>query len=347
VLDAGSNLNLSCTSYPDDSAVSGVAEAPPDASPISPVVVTSGPVTPPPTTPSPTTPSPTTPSPTPQPGFALTGPYELYCPETPVGNIALNDVTTTASIPTVLAVGQSFEASDFQTQLSLPASITAAAAALGNSAIVGTAVINVDAEGASPATVSAGDIAIDVPIPNPVPDNGLALNLPSPPGTVGPFTATGGGVTLSLDPTVQLTLVISGANLNLTCEPYPNDSASTGIVEGAPDASPISPVIAIQSGDGLPSTIPPTTTDPAPGPSTTVHPSTGVGTGSSDPSTGDPSSHTVVVANSSSLAFTGLGDVAQWVAIGGGALILVGFVLLVMTDTPRRILYRISRRARA
>ena len=32
------------------------------------------------------------------PAFADSAPYELYCPGTPVGNIALNDVTTTGSI---------------------------------------------------------------------------------------------------------------------------------------------------------------------------------------------------------------------------------------------------------
>jgi hypothetical protein len=35
--------------------------------------------------------------------------------------------------------------------------------------------------------------------------------------------------------------------------------------------------------------------------------------------------------------------VAQWLAVVGGALIILGFVLLVMVDTPRRVLYRLAR----
>ncbi len=39
-------------------------------------------------------------------------------------------------------------------------------------------------------------------------------------------------------------------------------------------------------------------------------------------------------ASSRALAFTGVGGVAQWLAVAGGALIIVGFVLLAMVDTP-------------
>ncbi len=377
---SGSNLNLSCTAYPDDSAPTGITEAPPDASPISPVIVTAGQVTPPPPT-------------------GTTGPYELYCPGTPVGNIVLNNVTTTGSIPSSLSAGQSFELSGFQTNLNLPTSIVAAAAALGNSAIVGDAVVKVDAVGADPATVSSGELDIDAPIPSPVPSSGLALNVPSPPGTVGPFTPTGGTVTLTVDPAVSLALNVSGSTLNLTCKPYPNNSEASGIVTRAPTASGASPVIATGSTDTtsttpptapptIPSTTPttilstaPSTTDATTTPptdpgassstSTTAYtgtitvtdPTTTAASGSStttDPgssttagaATGPGSSHVntptvpdpVVSANSGSLAFTGVGMVAQWAAVVGGALIIVGFVLLILVDTPRRILYRLTGR---
>ncbi len=206
-----------------------------------------GSVPPPPTT----TPGP---PPTIPPG-GTTGPYELYCPGTPVGNIALNGVTTTASIPTGLSAGQTFNASNFQTQVTIPSSIASAAAALGNTAISGTAVVKVDASGATPATISAGDIAINVPLPSPIPSTGITLNLPSTPGTVGPFTATGDAITLTLDPVVQLTLVVSGSDLGLTCKPYTNNSASTGITSSAPPGSPISPVIATEFSSSTPTTI--------------------------------------------------------------------------------------------
>ncbi len=530
---SGSNLDLRCTAYPDDSAPSGIAAGPPDASPISPVIVTAGPVT------IPTTPPPTT-SP---PGGQVTGPYELYCPGTPVGNIALNNVTTTASLPT-LSVGQSFEATGFQTQLNLPSSITSAAAALGNSAITGDAVVRVDATGATPASVSSGPIDINASIPSPVPTSGLTLDLPSPPGTVGPFTPTGGVVTLTVDPAISLTLVVSGSNLNLTCTPYANNAAPTGIVATAPRGPKASPVIAtgstsgstcppgascpvpvtttppsepppsttpstspdvsavtqafqtlfdpastvaervgvIENGSslqtaltdatnssfaanltgvkiddvtfpddsgctsagvhtpcskvlfdilgpgagtllpgtigyavsvngtwlvssatacsllelfwqaagmagtppGCPAVLPPTTpttvtgegpattTTQGPGgdnsessPTTTTAAATSgppttkpassttvgaaTGAGSSHTSTGDPTTapDPVVQASSNSLAFTGVGVIAQWLAVAGGVLMLIGFALLVMADTPRRLIYRLAHRGTA
>jgi hypothetical protein len=53
----------------------------------------------------------------------------------------------------------------------------------------------------------------------------------------------------------------------------------------------------------------------------------------------------VVQADSGSLAFTGLGSIAQWLAVVGGALMLVGFVLLTMVDAPRRARHRLARMA--
>ncbi len=280
---SGSNLNLSCTAYPDDSAPTGIATTAPDTSPFSPVIVTAGQSTTPPTVP-PTVP-PTTPVTVPPGG--LTGPYELYCPGTPVGNIALNDVTTSASIPASLSSGQSFSATDFQTQVSLPSSIVSAAAALGNSAITGSAVVHVDAVGATPASVSSGELAIDAPIPSPVPSSGLVLELPSPPGTVGPFTASGDTVTLAIDPAVSLALVVSGSTLTLTCKPFPNDSAPTGIVSSAPTGPAIAPVIATSA--TTETTPPPTITGTIP-PATT--PTTEPGTTPTTEPSGDSSAIT-------------------------------------------------------
>ena len=33
---------------------------------------------------------------------------------------------------------------------------------------------------------------------------------------------------------------------------------------------------------------------------------------------------------------------AQWAAIVGGALMILGFALLIMVDTPRRLMYRLA-----
>jgi hypothetical protein len=246
LLDAGSNINLSCTAYPDDSAPSGIDPGLPDTSPISPVIVTAGVTTTPTTGPGGTVP-PTQP-----------GPYELYCPGTPVGNIVLNNVTTSGTIsPATPSAGTQFDLTGYTSAVDLPTSIVSAAAALGNSAITGTAVTKVDATGATPASISSGELAINAPIPSPVPSSGLTLNLPASPATLGPFTATGGAITLTVDPAISLALDVSGSTLNLTCTPYSNNAAATGIVSEAPIGSPISPVIATVPGTGI--SVPPTT----------------------------------------------------------------------------------------
>lgn len=139
------------------------------------------------------------------PAFADTPAYELYCPGTPVGNIVLNGVVTTGTItPVSPSAGQQFNLTNYQSTVSLPSSIVSAAAALGNSAIVGTAQLSVDDTGATPATMAAPVITIDVPIPSPVPATGLELILPSTAGTVGPFTASGGAISLTVDPAIAV-----------------------------------------------------------------------------------------------------------------------------------------------
>ncbi|HTZ09656.1 MAG TPA: hypothetical protein VMB72_11315 [Acidimicrobiales bacterium] len=205
--------------------------------------------------------------------FADSAPYELYCPDTPVGNIALNDVETTGTItPASVTPGGQFSLDDFQSQVALPATIATAAAALGNSVIAGTATVAVDASGATPTTISSGTLVIDAPIPDPVPSTGLILTLPATPVTVGPFTAgSSGTVTLSVDPDVNLALDISGSTLTLTCTPYPNDSEPAGIVESAPSGPPTAPTIDLASigGAGTTTTSTPSTTSTSSTTSTT------------------------------------------------------------------------------
>ena len=265
---SGSNLNLTCTPYANNSDPTGIASSAPSGSPISPVIATANGGT----TPSTTTSEPGSTSTAPGSG---TSPYELYCPGTPVGNIVLNDVVTDGTItPASPASGQQFSLTGFQSVLNLPSLIVSAAAALGNSAITGTAVVKVDATGATPASLSAGTVSIDAPIPSPVPAAGLTLDLPSPPGTVGPFTATGGTVSLTVDRAINLTISVSGSNLNLTCTAYPDNTAPSGITSAAPSGSPASPVIATATSGGPP----PTTTSTSTSTSTTAtHTATAAG----------------------------------------------------------------------
>jgi len=252
------------------------------------------------------------------PAFANTSPYELYCPGTPVGNIVLNDAVTNGTItPASPASGQQFSLTNYQSVVSLPSSIVSAAAALGNSAIVGTAVLKVDATGATPAAVSAGNLPINAPIPSPVPAAGLTLNLPSAPGTVGPFTASGSTISLTVDPAISLSISVSGSNLNLTCSPYPNNTAPSGITSSAPSGAKASPVIATASagaGAAPATTAAPTVTTPAP--------------------------------TTSSLASTGPGPHLWLVAVIGFVVLYLGSVALALVERPQSLLRRALRLVR-
>ena len=112
-------FKMSCTAYPNDSiATSGSTGTPPAATPIRPIIATAS------ASGTPITTTTTTFQPGgPGPGNQTPGaPYELYCPSTPVGDIAINDVVTTGSItPTSLNEGDTFQVTDLQTQFSDPA----------------------------------------------------------------------------------------------------------------------------------------------------------------------------------------------------------------------------------
>ncbi len=259
------------------------------------------------------------------PAFADSSPYELYCPGTPVGNIALNGVVTTGTItPASPASGSTFNLTNYQSTVIIPSSIAGAAAALGNSSITGSATLKVDATGATPASVAAPPVTINAPIPSPVPATGVTLVLPATPGSVGPFTASGGAISLTVDPAVSLTLVVSGSNLTLTCTPYPNNSATTGIVSAAPTAAKASPVITSGTSGGAPTatTAAPTATTAAPT-ATTAAPAT----------------------KPSSLATTGPGPHLWVVAVIGFIVLYLGSVVLALVERPKSLLRRVLRMA--
>ena len=247
---SGAAIDLTCTAYPNDAVPTGITTTAPTASPISPVIATtsaSGTTTT-------TSGNTSTTSTTTEAGGGATGqtpPYELYCPGTPVGNIALNDVVTEGTIsPAVPVVGQQFEVTGYQTSVNLPAQIASAAQALGNTDLTGTARTTVDALGASPAAVSTSPSSFDVPIPSPVPSSGVTLTIPSPAGTVGPFTAEATTIGLQEDSNADITLEVSGNSLSLTCTAYANDSLPTGITSSSPSGSPISPALLTSTATG-------------------------------------------------------------------------------------------------
>lgn len=264
--------------------------------------------------------------------WADTPGFELYCPGTPVGNVVLNNVVVTGALSTASpGAGQQFTLGNFQVQANIPASLATAAQALGNTAVSGNATVTVDVSGATPASVSSGSLSFNSPLPpsgTQVPSSGISLSVPPSPGSVGPFTAAGGPITLTVDKSASLTLLVSGSPLNLTCTAYPNDTVPSGITSASPSGSPISPTVVTTGAGGA------TSSGSAGGaPAGTAASSSGAG-----PATAAGGSA------SGSLAFTGP-STGLYIAGGVGLLLVdLGYLLLTAVDRPRRLLFRAAGR---
>ncbi len=179
------------------------------------------------------------------PALADSSPYELYCPGSPVGNFVINDVVTSGTIsPLDPAPDSQLQLTGYITTVTFPVSIVSAAAALGNTAIAGTATTRIDVTGATPSSITPGPMSFDVPIPLSIPAQGLTVHFPASATTLGPLTASDTDTTVSVGGPTTMTLEISGSSLALHCNAYPNNSAATGIVSGRPRAKPVLPVIA-------------------------------------------------------------------------------------------------------
>lgn len=217
--------------------------------------------------------------------WAASTPYELYCPGTPVGNIALNGVTTSGTItPANPAVGSTFNITGYQNSVTIPAAIVTAAQALGNPSIQGSATAKLDATGATPAQVASPTLSFNQTIPSPIPSTGMTLTLPSSPSTVGPFTASSSNIAVTVDKSTSLSLVVTGNTLTLTCTAYANNTIPTSGIVQPPNtlpasAQPISPALAsTTAGGGGAAATPTTTAAPQTSPATSLA-TTGAGPG--------------------------------------------------------------------
>jgi len=177
------------------------------------------------------------------PAAADTSQYELYCPGTPIGNLAFNGVVTSGSLaPAAPVGGRTFRLTHYQTKLDFPQNVATAFDAL-SPILQGSATAQVDATGASPAATTVGPVNFRKRIPTPVPSGGVTVSIPSSSRSVGPLSATGSVVSLAEDATLSLTLMVSGNPLSMSCSAYPNNALPEGIVLSSPAASPIDPVI--------------------------------------------------------------------------------------------------------
>jgi len=249
----GDRFGLFCGTLANDTVPTGLSIHPPNTGYVEPLVTTgSATVIPPPPSPP--------------------GAYELYCPGTPVGNLVMNDATSSATLsPADPSAGQQFQVTGYQAQLTLPAAVVSAAAALGNTSITGSATTTLDAVGATPASAPSGTLSFAVPIPNPVPSSGVVLS--TTPVTVGPFTATGGTVSISQNQSISLTVSATGSDTappaSFTCTSFRNDTIlPSGITLLQPSGPAVSPIL-------VPSA-----------PTLTVTPSTGLTSGQSVSVTG-------------------------------------------------------------
>ena len=190
------------------------------------------------------------------PGTQLTGPYQLYCPATQIGDVVLNGATSVATMdPPNPTAGSTFEVKGYQTTVVLPAALAGAAAGLNNGHLSGTAQATINVAGATPPSVSSGTLSFDLTIPSDN-QNPVDLVLPTTAADLGQFKATSSGITVTQDAGVSLSIDVPMSNpIALTCTSFPNNTADTqpppddsmGTTE-PPISQSINPVIAVAGG---------------------------------------------------------------------------------------------------
>ena len=225
-------FKMSCTAYPNDTiAISGSTGTPPPGTPIRPIIATTS---------ASGTPVTTT---TTIPGAPGTGnqtpgaPYELYCPGTPIGDIAVNDVVTTGSIsPTSLNEGDQFEVTGLQTQFTIPQNVAEQAENLGLTTLSGDLLLFLDVTGTEyggiyPGTsvgVASGTTAVTTSPGSPPTTTPQGV---SPAPFPGPFP-TPGEEDLSFDTTLPSPVPSTG--VQFTATPAPGSEPETFVAAGGP-----------------------------------------------------------------------------------------------------------------
>lgn len=145
------------------------------------------------------------------PAHADTGTYELDCPSL---GVTLPNVSTSGTITASdLGPGSEFFVSDYQTQIPLSKSVVKLFKQLGAKSM--TVVDELDVTGATPETVTE---SASLDLPEHVPDDGVILDDPYRPIEIGPFTASGGEVTVGEGSETLYDLYRSAGELVATVE---------------------------------------------------------------------------------------------------------------------------------
>ncbi len=183
---------------------------------------------------------------------ALTGRYQLYCPDPVETPIVLHAKATARIAPAAPAPGRRFAVSGFQTVVTFPEGVASALAQM--SPIVGKVTGTVLVVGATPRSLSFVESFVAT-IPRSVPASGFNFSVPLHPAGLGAFTARSRTLAVEEASRFILTLTVGhgkGADTRvLTCTAFPNATRDFELAQPwvgtkePPLAQAITPVIAL------------------------------------------------------------------------------------------------------
>jgi hypothetical protein len=184
---------------------------------------------------------------------AVTGPYQLYCPHSTLGDLVFQAGASGSLVPARPGRGKRFDVADLMVHVVFPQSFARFIVAF--SPLSGTATTSLMLQGARPASERLVK-AFEIVVPRQVPIGGVSFRVPAKPTTAGPFTASGGPVVVELSSTIDMVIALRLApgspvhNLQLACTAFPSgtrdfDPRDPWSGTGEPNRSrAISPVVA-------------------------------------------------------------------------------------------------------
>ena len=164
---------------------------------------------------------------------ALTGTFQLYCPDPVETPIVLHVRTRASILPARLTPGRRFQVSKFQTEITFPQGVASALAQM--SPITGNVKGKVLLVGASPDMHAVADSFVAT-IPASVPAAGFIFWVPARPVSLGTFTASSAAVAVEEASRFRLTLEVGQGSQAQT-----RVLACTAFANNTPDFEPAQP----------------------------------------------------------------------------------------------------------